>query len=112
MTLALITVTVMKGVTMGVRESKVEQYLDKQVTGIGGLTRKFVSPGRDGVPDRIVVWHGHVIFVEVKTTDGALSKNQKREHKRLTDKGAQVKTVFGNGDVDVFVKGLLGLCEF
>jgi hypothetical protein len=93
---------------MGVRESKVEKYLDKQVTAVGGLTRKWVSPGRDGVPDRIVVHHGHVIFVEVKTVDGTLTKNQRREQKRLRDKGASVTTVYGNADVNKFVEGLLG----
>jgi len=63
---------------------------------IGGITRKWVCPGRDGVPDRIVIINNRVMFVEVKTTDGKLSKNQSREHKRLRDAGATVYTVFGN----------------
>lgn len=91
---------------MGVRERKVENYLDAEVKRIGGLTRKWVSPGRDGVPDRIVVFGGYVYFVEVKTDDGKLSKNQNREHRRLRDAGTGVHTVFGNGGVDMFIDGI------
>ena len=85
---------------MGVREAKVERYLDNEVKQMGGLTRKWVSPGRDGVPDRIVVIRGRVMFVEVKTVDGRLSECQKREHIRLRDAGASVHTVYGKMDVD------------
>lgn len=88
---------------MGVRERKVEHYLDKQVTDLGGLTRKWVSTGRDGVPDRIVIHKGNVFFVEIKTIDGKLSVMQAREHDRLINKGAHVSVVFGEEGVDVFI---------
>ena len=96
---------------MGVRERKIEQYLDKRINDIGGLTRKWVSPGRDGVPDRIVIYKGQVYFIEIKTVDGTLSKNQKREIKRLIDKGANVEVLYGNIDINSFIellKELLG----
>ena len=89
---------------MGVRENKVEKYLDSEVTKLGGLTRKWVSPGRDGVPDRIVILDGVVWFVEVKTIDGRKSEAQKREHQRLRDCGAYVHTVYGNDGVDEFIE--------
>lgn len=92
---------------MGVREAKVEKYLDQQIKRIGGITRKFVSPGRDGVPDRIVIHRGKVYFVELKTVDGRLSKNQNREHKYLRDNGANVMTVYGVDGVDMFVHAVL-----
>lgn len=88
---------------MGVRENKVERYLDKEVKGIGGLTRKWVSPGRDGVPDRIVIINGAVIGVEVKCTDGKLSAVQHREHARLAEVGMLVTTVYGDVGVDGFI---------
>lgn len=88
---------------MGVRENKVERYLDDQVKRIGGITRKWVSPGRDGVPDRIVIRNGKVVFVEVKTTDGKLSPAQVREHDRLRDQGVRVVTIHGEQGVDVFI---------
>lgn len=92
---------------MGVRENKVERYLDKEVAKLGGLTRKWVSPGRDGVPDRIVIINGVVWFVEVKTIDGATSEVQKREHQRLRDCGGDVTTIYGNAGVDMFIRDLL-----
>lgn len=89
---------------MGVRENKVETYLDKEVQKIGGITRKWASPGRDGVPDRIVIIKGEVWFVEVKTTDGVLTHIQEREHKRLRAAGANVTTVYGATQVNDFVR--------
>jgi len=85
---------------MGTRENKVEAYLDKEVKKLGGITRKWVSPGRDGVPDRIVILNGRVYFVEVKTTDGPKSTAQSREHQRLSEAGGKVFTVYGQDGVD------------
>lgn len=89
---------------MGIRENKVERYLDDQIKKLGGITRKWVSPGMDGVPDRIVIINGHVIFVEVKTQDGSLSPAQMREHNRLTKCGADVRTVYGEPHVDTLIE--------
>jgi hypothetical protein len=89
---------------MGVRENKVEKYLDEEVVLLGGLTRKWVSPGHSGVCDRIVFLQGDVWFVEVKTNDGRLSPEQIREHQRLKDQGANVTTVYGRSGVDKFME--------
>ncbi len=89
---------------MGTRENRVERYLDSEVVKLGGLTRKWISPGRDGVPDRIVIINGVVWFVEVKTIDGKQSEVQKREHQRLRYCGANVATVYGNIGVDMFIR--------
>jgi len=91
---------------MGVRENKVEKYLHDQVKQLGGFTYKWVSPGRSGVPDRIVIIQGIVCFVEVKTMDGVLSKAQEREIERLKEYGAQGFTAFGKPGVDEFIKVL------
>lgn len=40
------------------REKIIEHKLLMEVKKIGGLALKFVSPGFDGVPDRIVLLHG------------------------------------------------------
>lgn len=89
---------------MGVRENKVEKYLDKEMRRLGGLSRKWVSPGRDGVPDRICILNGHVWFVEIKTVDGKISPVQTREQLRLSLAGAVVKTLYGEQQVDDFIK--------
>jgi len=85
---------------MGARENKVETYLDDEVKKLDGITRKWVSPGRDGVPDRIVILNGDIFFVEVKTTDGILSPMQKREQQKLRKAGAKVFTVYGEKGVN------------
>lgn len=49
------------------READVEEYLRRRVQGCGGKCWKWVSPGRNGVPDRIVLMPGGVVaFVELK----------------------------------------------
>lgn len=92
---------------MGARENKVETYLDEQITAIGGITRKWVSPGRTGVPDRIVIINGDVWFVELKTMDdGRLKSHQEREQARLQSHGAKVLTLAGHSQVDEFIYAL------
>ena len=51
------------------REKITEQKLTKAVKNMGGIAPKFVSPGFDGMPDRIVLLPGgHIGFVEVKAS--------------------------------------------
>ena len=50
-----------------VKEKTIERKLVEAVKGMGGLAPKFVSPGFDGMPDRIVLLPGgRIAFVEVK----------------------------------------------
>lgn len=93
---------------MGIRENKVERYLRDQVALLGGVARKWISPGRNGVPDQIVILPWGVWLVEVKTTDGTLSGDQIREHERLRAAGGQVRTVYGHAGVDELIKELKG----
>ena len=49
------------------REKIIEKKLVQAVKTSGGIAPKFVSPGFDGMPDRIVLLPGgHIGFVEVK----------------------------------------------
>ena len=49
------------------REKIIEQHLVKAVKNSGGIAPKLVSPGFDGMPDRLVLLPGGKIgFVEVK----------------------------------------------
>lgn len=49
------------------RENEIERRLVVSVKKLGGMAVKFVSPGLDGVPDRIVLLPGKKIaFVELK----------------------------------------------
>ena len=48
-------------------EKRVEKIFTDAVKKMGGMAVKFVSPGLDGVPDRIVLLPGRKIaFVELK----------------------------------------------
>ena len=52
---------------MTLREKAIEQKLVRATKNMGGIAPKFVSPGFDGMPDRIVLLQGgHIGFVEVK----------------------------------------------
>lgn len=49
------------------REKTLEHIFVMEVKRVGGLALKFVSPGFDGVPDRLVLLQGGKVgFVEVK----------------------------------------------
>ena len=49
------------------REKAIEQHLVKAVKNSGGIAPKLVSPGFDGMPDRLVLLPGGKLgFVEVK----------------------------------------------
>ena len=49
------------------REKTIEHKLTIAVKNMGGIAPKFVSPGFDGMPDRLVLLPGgHIGFVEVK----------------------------------------------
>jgi len=49
------------------REKMTEQKLVRAVKAAGGIAVKFISPGYDGMPDRVVLLPGaRIAFVEVK----------------------------------------------
>lgn len=87
------------------KESKIEKYLDREVKKRGGFTRKYTSPGRRGVPDRIVFLHNGVMFVELKTPVGELSKLQEREFKRIQDLGIAVYVIATTAGIDKLMVG-------
>ena len=86
-------------------EKDVEAHLRNEVLKLGGKAYKFVSPANRSVPDRIIIMPGgRVIFVEVKTTKGKLTKGQEREIKFLADMGCSVFTVYGKKEVDEIIR--------
>ena len=72
-------------------EKKIEQKLCKEVKKNGGIALKFVSPGFDGMPDRLIlIAMGHIAFVEVKTTGKKPRKLQTKRHEMLRKMGFKV----------------------
>lgn len=85
------------------REKDIEKILVTEVKKLGGRAYKWVSPGNDGVPDRIVILPGEkAYFVELKTDRGKLSALQTVQIDRLKDLKQEV----------FVIKGLDGLSQF
>ena len=75
-------------------EKIIEQKLIRAVKMMGGLAPKFVSPGLDGVPDRIVLLPGgKMAFVELKADGKKLRPLQIRRKRQLEALGFSVYCV-------------------
>ncbi len=78
------------------REREIEKKLVAAVRNAGGLAPKFVSPGWDGVPDRIVLFPGgQMAFVELKSPGKKLRPLQMRRKRQLEHLGFKVFCVDG-----------------
>lgn len=78
------------------RESEIEKILVREVRKRGGRAYKWVSPGNDGVPDRIVIFpEREPVFVELKTDTGKLTALQETQINRLKALGQAVEVVRG-----------------
>ena len=63
----------------------------RTVKSVGGIAPKFVSPGLDGMPDRIVLLpKGRLAFVEVKAPGEKPRPLQLARHRLLRALGFQV----------------------
>ena len=89
-------------------ESRIEGRLGRIVRQLGGRSYKWVSPGNDGVPDRIVVMPGSLVYlVETKQLGEKARALQKAQHQRLRDLGCQVFVLAGMDDVEMFKEILI-----
>lgn len=87
-------------------EKKVEAYLGKRIKALGGKAYKFVSPGNDGVPDRLICLPGgRVFFVETKSPGEKPNAKQRARHRELRAMGFDVfGCVDSKEDVDAFIE--------
>ena len=73
------------------REKVIEDKLRKAVKEKGGLCLMFVSPGFDGVPDRIILMPGGIMaFAELKAPGKKLRPLQERRKRQLESLGFSV----------------------
>lgn len=75
------------------QESRIEKRLKKEIEKIGGKALKFISPGMSGIPDRLVLFKGIAIFVELKAPGEKLRALQEYRAKELKALGFRVEMI-------------------
>ena len=82
-------------------EKAIEQNLVRAVKLMGGLALKFVSPGFDGVPDRIVLLpSGKLAFVELKADGKKPRPLQVKRKRQLEALGFSVYCIDSTGQIE------------
>ena len=76
------------------REKQIEQKLVQAVKAKGGICPKFVSPGYDGMPDRLILLpDGRMAFAELKAHGKKPRPLQTSRHEMLKRLGFQVYVI-------------------
>ncbi len=76
------------------REKQIENKLSSEVKKAGGIALKFVSPGFNGMPDRLVLLpDGHIAFAEVKAPGKKPRPLQASRHRLLRSLGFSVYVI-------------------
>lgn len=89
---------------MGTLEKEVETYFNNEVRKLGGKPYKFVSPGCDGVPDRLAVFPFRLlVFVELKRPKQTPRPNQWREINDIKKRDHYVVVIDSFVAVDAFI---------
>lgn len=84
-------------------EKDIEKLFRDEIKKAGGKAYKFTSPGNDGVPDRIVMLpDGRIVFVELKTDTGKLSRLQELQRRQIAELGQTVRVLHGLAEVRDF----------
>lgn len=82
------------------REREIERKLVSAVKSHGGICPKFVSPGFDGMPDRVVLLpQGKIGFVEVKRPGEEPRPLQTARHRILRKLGFLVFVLDGEEQI-------------
>lgn len=90
-------------------EKYIEQKLVRAVKERGGIAPKFVSPGLDGVPDRIVLLPmGRMAFVELKAPGKKMRPLQVKRKTQLEALGFLVYCVDGIEQIEEVLKEMGG----
>ena len=75
-------------------EKQIERHLTAAVKARGGSCPKWVSPGFDGVPDRILMFPGgRIAFAELKAPGKTLRPLQRRRKLQLEQLGFRVYVI-------------------
>lgn len=82
------------------KETAIEDYLNSEVERRGGFTVKLNPKGYKGIPDRLVVLPGRLVFVELKRPKGgAVARLQRWWQDRFIDLGHEARIVKNRDEV-------------
>lgn len=82
------------------REKAIEKKLVMMVKKMGGIAPKFISPGFDGMPDRLVLLPvGRMAFVELKAPGRHLRPLQEKRKRQLQALGFLVFCIDGENQI-------------
>lgn len=88
-------------------EKSIEQKLVRAVKGRGGICPKLVSPGFDGMPDRLVLLlGGRIGFVEIKAPGKKPRPIQESRHRLLRQLGFKVYVLDSAEDIPTVLDGI------
>ena len=88
-------------------EKIIERKLRETVKKSGGICPKFVSPGLDGVPDRLVLLPmGRIAFVELKAPGKKLRPLQEKRKHQLETLGFSVYVIDGLEQIGGVLHGI------
>ena len=92
-----------------ISERQIERRFVNAVRERGGVALKFVSPGRVGVPDRIVLLPGgRCVFAEMKALSGRLRRSQKAVKVEIESYGFDYSVITSYEEVKAFCERYFG----
>lgn len=80
-------------VTKKPSEAQIERTVSRYAVDNGWISRKFSSPQRRAVPDRIFIKNDTIHFVEFKAPGKKPTKQQQAEHDRYKKQGFPVHVI-------------------
>lgn len=87
------------------KEKEIESFLGDEVKAAGGRAYKFVSPGNDGVPDRLVLLpNGQAVFIELKAPGKKPTPLQESQIKKIRALGFRILVIDSKEGVNEFMK--------
>jgi hypothetical protein len=88
-------------------EQEIEQQLVRAVKKMGGRAVKFMSPGFDGMPDRLVLLPGGKCgFVEVKAPGKKPRALQRVRHEMLKELGFKVYVLDAKEQIEEIINDI------
>jgi len=89
-----------------------ENYVKREIKDYLDVTGWFHFPltqglgSYPGLPDRIAVKDGRVLFIECKASGKDLTENQEKFQRDLIEKGGRYVKVYGYKDLERFLAGM------